>query len=136
MDDEKVVLKELNDSDFLTIIEDCQNKNVGVELYLNNKIRLLYLPVTMAPDKVNWLRRKRNTALHFAMSTFQFNKKIKNNETLIETKYGLCREDYTSIPGSLPLLIEKTSEFGTLTVTGLEPEEDHKFVLKLLDKFR
>jgi len=136
MNGKKIVLKELNDLDFLSIIEACQKKSVGVELFLNGKIRLLYLPVTMAPDKGNWLRRKRNTALHFGMSTLQFNKKIKDDEKLIETKYGLSREDYTSTPGSLPLLVEKYGEVGTLGVTGLTPVEDHEFALELLDNFR
>lgn len=136
MNEEIFVLKELNDSDYSIIIHECQMNNVGVELYLNGKTRLQYLPNALAPDKENWLRRKRNTVLRFGMSTLDFYEKNDGNEDVFELKYGLNRSDYTSTPGSIPVFIEKTREVGTLTITGLAPEEDHEFALKLVNRFR
>ncbi len=127
-------LRFIDDEVILQILQDLRSieKKAAIEIYCNGKTALQFIPGAMSPDKQNWLRRKRNTVLHFGMSTMEFHKKIQGDASLISEKYGLDASAYTVVPGAIPLEMEYGGVVGCLAITGLSPEEDHALAERLL----
>ncbi|MCI6157697.1 MAG: heme-binding protein [Peptoniphilaceae bacterium] len=128
-------LRFIDDELFLNFLQDLRisNPQAAIEVYCQGRISLLFLPQAMSRDKRNWLRRKRNTVLQFGMSTYDFHKKVQGDESLLSSKYGLKAEDFTAVPGAVPLEIESVGIVGCLAITGLSPEEDHELAVHLLN---
>lgn len=135
---QKFILKQLTDDDLLALLSSAReiSHQIGLEVYLNGRPSLTFLPAAMSPDKANWLRRKRNAALFFGMSTLALYEKFKGDESLLVSKYGLDYKDYTATPGSVLFAVSSSGHSGALTVTGLAPEDDHAAALELLEQFQ
>ncbi len=108
------------------------NQGAAMEIFKNGRRALLFIPDKMSPDKENWLERKRNSVLYFGMSTHDLNKKCEGQPSVLETKYGLDKGNYTLTPGSIPLVIHGVGLVGALSITGLLPEEDHDLAVEIL----
>lgn len=134
MSAEKRILKGFTEEDGLLALRVLRelNPKAALEIFKNGRRTLLFLTDEMNPDKENWLRRKRNSVLYFGMSTHDLFKKCQGEESLLESKYGLNKADYTLTPGSIPISIEGVGLVGALSVTGLLPEEDHDLAMNLL----
>lgn len=71
-----------------------------------NKVVYHYCDLSLCLDKNNWLKRKRNTVLYFEMSSFDINKKLANDSSLLVSKYGLNLKDYCLTPGAVPIILK------------------------------
>lgn len=109
-------------------------KDIAIEIFLNGKISFMFIPSSMGLDKVDWLKRKRNSVIYFGMSTLDLNLKLGGNEKLLSEKYALRLSEFTIVAGSIPIVIEDVGIVGALTITGLKPEEDHDFAEKILEE--
>lgn len=129
-------LKTFHEDDALKILGFMREKNkkAALEVYVRGRRSLLFIPDEMAPDKEEWLRRKRNSVLYFGLSTQALFEKQQGDERKIESKYGKSIADYTFTPGSIPITLQNVGMIGALSVTGLLPEEDHALAVWLLEK--
>ncbi len=87
------------------------------------------------PDKDMWVRRKKNVVQHFYKSSIYMAEKIKVDGSNLHDKYGLHPKDYAAIGGSFPIIIKHVGVIGTITVSGLTPEEDHQLVILAIDRY-
>ncbi len=111
-----------------------QQLNIGIDIFICGKQVFHYLANGTIADNDNWLRRKRNTVLHFGHSTMFVFHKQKEKQSLLEEKYGLSLHDYTITPGGFPIQIKNTGVIGALCVSGLSAQEDHELCVLALRK--
>ena len=105
---------------------------IGVDITAYGKTLFHFNSDLATPDNENWLRRKRNTVLHFHHSSKYFFLKVKGDQDLIETKYGLSKADHVTIHGGFPIRLKDAGVVGAICVSGLKPEEDHDLVTETL----
>ena len=60
------------------------------------------LPGT-SPNNSNWVRRKRNTVLHFHRSSYGFGLQLERDKADLAGKFGLPVSDYAVHGGSFPI---------------------------------
>ena len=88
-----------------------------------------------SPNNANWVRRKRNTVLHFHRSSYGLGLQLERDKTDLVSKFALPLSDYAVHGGSFPLRVGGDNVFGAITVSGLPQREDHKFVVAALGEF-
>lgn len=86
-------------------------------------------------DNDNWIRRKRNLVHRKQHSSFYFGQLLNSRNTTIEKAFYLPEEEYAPHGGCFPILIKNTGMIGTITVSGLPQEEDHKLVVETIREF-
>ena len=60
---------------------------------------------------------------------------LKSKGKRIEEAYLLSEKDYAPHGGSFPIIVKGTGMVGTITVSGLPQEEDHKLVVQTIRDF-
>jgi len=85
-----------------------------------------------SPNNANWVRRKRNTVLHFRRSSYGLGLQLAQEKADLTGKFGLPLSDYAVHGGSFPLRIAGVGVIGAITVSGLPQREDHKIVVEVL----
>ncbi|MDY6062583.1 MAG: heme-binding protein [Erysipelotrichaceae bacterium] len=108
------------------------NLAVAVNIYAYNKTLYHFTNDNTIPDKENWLIRKRNIVLHFHHSSKYINEKLNNDQTLLISKYGLNIENYAAIAGSFPIIVKNCGVIGAISISGLEPNDDHQLIINTL----
>ncbi|MBB6250031.1 heme-degrading domain-containing protein [Nitrospirillum iridis] len=103
---------------------------VDVSLHRQQMLRLTVGAAT--PDHDDWVRRKRNTALHFVRSSYAIGLNLAQQGTTLEIKSGLPLRDYASHGGSVPLVVKGAGCVGALTVSGLPQRDDHGLAMAAL----
>lgn len=112
------------------ITDKAINENIKLctDIYVNNKCLYHFSSDQCIPDNDNWLRRKRNTVLYFNNSTKFMGNKLKEDSTLLNTKYGLEIKDYAIVAGGYPVYLENGGFIGAICVSGQAPETDHQII--------
>lgn len=88
-----------------------------------------------SPNNADWIRRKRNTALHFHRSSYGFGLQLQNEQLDLAGKFGLTVSDYAVQGGAFPIRVDGAGVVGAVTVSGLPQREDHKLVVSVLAEF-
>ncbi|WP_263408224.1 heme-degrading domain-containing protein [Terriglobus tenax] len=83
----------------------------------------------VAPGNEDWVRRKRNTVLRFAKSSFRVGKELAKNNTTLEVRQGLTLADYAAHGGGFPLTLKGSGCLGAVVLSGLTQPEDHELVV-------
>ncbi len=112
-----------------------ENLPIGIDIFAYGKTLFHFNGDLATPDNDNWLRRKKNTVLHFHHSTKYFFLKVNGDQDLIQTKYGLSKIDYATIHGGFPLRLKEGGVIGSICVSGLKPEQDHDLVVDALQTY-
>ena len=89
------------------------------------------LPGTSA-DNDEWIKRKVRLAYRFGHSSFYLGQLLKSKGRSLEEAYLIPESDYAPHGGCFPVLIKNTGMVGTITVSGLPQEEDHKLVVRAI----
>jgi uncharacterized protein (UPF0303 family) len=88
-----------------------------------------------SPNNSNWVRRKRNTVLHFHRSSFGLGLQLEKDKTDFTAKFALPLADYAVHGGGFPVRLVGGNMIGAITVSGLPQREDHKIVVEVLAGF-
>jgi uncharacterized protein (UPF0303 family) len=86
------------------------------------------LPGTSA-DNDEWVKRKVRLVYRFGHSSYYMGQLLKAKGRRIEEAYLISENDYAPHGGSFPVRVKGTGMVGTITVSGLPQEEDHKLVV-------
>jgi uncharacterized protein (UPF0303 family) len=86
-------------------------------------------------DNDDWIRRKNRVVRRFGHSSFYMGLYYKSLDTTIEEKSFLDTREYAPHGGAFPITIKGAGIVGTVTVSGLPQEEDHKLVVRVLREF-
>lgn len=85
-----------------------------------------------SPDNDEWVKRKIKTVYRFGHSSFYIGQMLKSKGKTIEQSYLVSESEYAPHGGCFPIIVRDTGIVGTITVSGLPQEEDHKLVVQAL----
>jgi uncharacterized protein (UPF0303 family) len=86
-------------------------------------------------DNDEWVKRKVRLVYRFGHSSFYMGQLLKSKDKRIEEVYLLSETEYAPHGGCFPIIIKDTGMIGTITVSGLPQEEDHKLVVQIIRNF-
>jgi len=83
-------------------------------------------------DNDEWIKRKTRVVYRFGHSSFYMGQLLKSKGRSIKENYLLDESDYAPHGGCFPVIVKDTGVVGTITVSGLPQEEDHKLVVRAI----
>lgn len=115
-------------------VEYCKANDlqICIDIYAFDKILFHYSSDACSPNNEDFLMKKRNAVLYFQHSTKFLNIKNKDDQSVLQSKYGLSLDKYCITTGGFPIGIKGSSVVGAICVSGLAPEEDHNVVMEML----
>ncbi len=100
----------------------------------NHQLFHASLPGTSA-DNDEWVKRKVRLVYRFGHSSFYMGQLLKSKGKRIEEAYLISETEYAPHGGCFPVILKDTGVIGTITVSGLPQEEDHKLVVQTIRDF-
>jgi uncharacterized protein (UPF0303 family) len=114
------------------MVERAARENLPVTIDITRSNHQLFhasLKGTSA-DNDEWVKRKVRLVYRFGHSSFYMGQSLKSKGKSIEEAYLVSERDYAAHGGCFPILVKDTGIVGTITVSGLPQEEDHKLVVQ------
>ena len=109
-------------------------RTVGVEIRINGDVIYRYLPDSCNRENGTWLRAKGNTVEMMRMSSLHVAAQLAlDGETLEDKKMNPV--EYGLLGGGFPIFLRGTGMIGTIAVSGLWHEEDHRLIIRTLNEF-
>lgn len=111
------------------------HKKVTIDITLNGHRLFHYAFQGTSPDNEQWIIRKCRVVNRFHMSSYRMGIQLKRSGSTIQQKYTLNEAEYAPHGGSFPIIIREGGYVGTITVSGLPQEEDHRMVISTLEAY-
>jgi uncharacterized protein (UPF0303 family) len=89
------------------------------------------LPGTSA-DNDEWVKRKVRLVYRFGHSSFYMGQLLKSKGKRIEEAYLISETEYAPHGGCFPVILKESGVIGTITISGLPQEQDHKLVVQAI----
>ena len=116
------------------LVEQALNKGLPVTIDIMRGTHQLFhagLRGTSA-DNDEWVKRKVRTVYRFGHSSFYIGHLLNSKGKTIEQAYLISEFEYAAHGGSFPVIVRDTGVVGTVTVSGLSQEEDHKLAVQVI----
>ena len=116
------------------LVETARNKKLPVTIDIMRGTHQLFHASLRgtSPDNDEWVKRKVRLVYRFGHSSFYMGQLLKSKGKTIEQSYLISESEYAPHGGCFPIIIKGTGIVGTVTVSGLPQEEDHKLVVQAL----
>lgn len=88
-----------------------------------------------SPDNDQWIIRKNRVVLRMHKSSFHISNLLRASGKTVEEQYLIRSEEYAAHGGAFPLTVKNCGVIGTITVSGLPQEEDHRFVTSVIAEY-
>jgi uncharacterized protein (UPF0303 family) len=88
-----------------------------------------------AADNDAWIERKNRVVRRFGHSSFYMGESCRLDGTTFGERYLLDEREFAAHGGAFPIVVRDVGAVGTVTVSGLPQEEDHRFVVSVLRQF-
>ena len=121
----------------IQLVEHAKSKGLPVTIDITRGSHQLFhasLPGTSA-DNDEWIRRKVRLVNRFGHSSFYMGQLLKSKGKSIEQAYLIPESEYAPHGGCFPVIVKGTGIVGTITVSGLPQEEDHKLVVEGIQNY-
>jgi uncharacterized protein (UPF0303 family) len=86
-------------------------------------------------DNDEWVKRKVRLVNRFGHSSFYIGQLIKSKGKRLEEAYLIPENLYAPHGGCFPIIVKGSGMIGTITVSGLAQEEDHKLVVETIREY-
>ena len=119
------------------MVEHAMRENLPVTIDITRGQHQLFhasMPGTAA-DNDEWVKRKVRLVNRFGHSSFYMGQMLKSKGKRIEESYLIPESEYAAHGGCFPIIVKGTGMVGTITVSGLPQEEDHKLVVESIRAF-
>lgn len=119
------------------LVELATDKGLAVTIDITRGEHQLFhasRPGTSA-DNDEWIKRKVRLVYRFGHSSFYMGQLLKSKGKRIEDSYLIPESQYAPHGGCFPVIVKGTGMVGTVTVSGLPQEEDHKLVVQAIREF-
>lgn len=119
------------------LVEQAQNRKLPVTIDITRGFHQLFHASLCGtvPDNDEWVKRKVRTVYRFGHSSFYMGQLLKSKGKRMEEAYLLPESEFAAHGGCYPIIVKDTGIVGTITVSGLPQEEDHKLVVQALKTF-
>ncbi len=112
-----------------------QNRQaVSIDIAVNGQ-QLFHaaLPGT-SPDNDQWIVRKNRVVGRFFRSSYYIAKLLESRGSSMEEAYGLSASDYAPFGGAVPVTLKGSGVIGSITVSALPDEDDHRMVVAAIGR--
>ena len=119
------------------MVEHAMRENLPITIDITRGQQQLFhysLPGTAA-DNDEWVKRKVRLVNRFGHSSFYMGQLLKHKGKTIEKSYLISESEFAAHGGCFPIIVKGTGMVGTITVSGLPQEEDHKLVVESIRAF-
>jgi uncharacterized protein (UPF0303 family) len=86
-------------------------------------------------DNDEWVKRKVRLVNRVGHSSFYIGQLLKGEGKSIQEKFLLQESEFAPHGGCFPIILKGSGMVGTITVSGLAQEEDHKVVVQALKSY-
>ncbi len=119
------------------LVKNARSKNLPVTIDITRGTHQLFHASLRgtAPDNDEWVKRKVRLVYRFGHSSFYMGQMLKSKGKSIEQSYLVSESEYAPHGGCFPIIVKDTGIVGTITVSGLPQEEDHKLVVEALRNY-
>jgi uncharacterized protein (UPF0303 family) len=117
-----------------SLVEKCTREGLPVTIDImrgEHQIFHASLHGTSA-DNDEWVKRKVRLVNRFGHSSFYMGQLLKSKGKNIEEIFLIPESQYAPHGGCFPIIVKGTGMVGTITVSGLPQEEDHKLVVRAI----
>ena len=83
-------------------------------------------------DNDEWVRRKVRLVYRMGHSSYYVGRLLARDGVTIEDKFLISEQEYAPHGGCFPVILKGTGMIGTITVSGLAQEDDHKLVVQAI----
>lgn len=121
----------------LMLIEEARNRGYGLAVRITLGQSLLFYHRTTGTTNHNedWTRRKGNTVHKLCHSSLWFHHQLKLNGWDVEKDRFLDPMEYACMGGGFPLTIKGCGVVGSICVSALPHEQDHKLIVDVLSSY-
>lgn len=121
----------------LSLIEKVkrEEKAVAIDITRNGQQLFHYAFEGTSPDNDQWIIRKNRVVNRFLKSSLHVYYLLESQGKTIEERYGLDWSEYADRGGAFPIIVNDVGVVGTITVSGLPHEEDHRLVVEGLKDY-
>jgi uncharacterized protein (UPF0303 family) len=119
------------------LVERATRENLPVTIDITRGEQQLFhssRPGTSA-DNDEWVKRKVRLVYRFGHSSFYMGQLLKSMGKNIEKTFLIPESQYAPHGGCFPIIIKGTGMVGTVTVSGLAQEEDHRLVVETIREY-
>ena len=119
------------------MVERAMRENLPITINITRGEHQLFhysMPGTSA-DNDEWVKRKVRLVNRFGHSSFYMGQSLKHKGKTIEQSYLISESEFAAHGGCFPIIVKGTGMVGTITVSGLPQEEDHKLVVESIREF-
>jgi uncharacterized protein (UPF0303 family) len=88
-----------------------------------------------AADNDAWIERKNRVVRRFGHSSFYVGESLRRDGATIGERFLLDEREYAPHGGAFPVIVRDVGVVGTVTVSGLPQEDDHRLVVEALRAF-
>ena len=88
-----------------------------------------------SPDNDEWVKRKARAVIRFGHSSFYLGELLKSRGQTMEQAYLVPENEFAAHGGSFPVIVKGTGVVGTITVSGLPSQDDHKLVVEAIRSY-
>lgn len=119
------------------LVELARSRNLSVTIDITRGTHQLFHAALRgtSPDNDEWVKRKVRLVYRFGHSSFYVGQVLKSKGKTLEQSYLVSESDYAPHGGCFPIIVKNTGIVGTVTVSGLPQEEDHKLVVEAIRKY-
>ncbi len=116
------------------LVERAGNENLAVTIdVMRGEHQLFHASLRgTSADNDEWVKRKVRLVYRFEHSSFYIGQLLKSKGKRIEEAYLISETEYAPHGGCFPVIVKNTGVVGTVTVSGLAQEEDHKLVVQAI----
>ena len=118
-------------------VKEAINKKLPISIDITRGIQQLFhasRPGASADNDV-WIKRKIRLVTRFGHSSFYMGQYLKSCGRSIEEMYLLPESEYAPHGGCFPIIIKNSGVIGTIAVSGLPQEDDHKLVVQIIREY-
>ncbi len=119
------------------LVEKSMNEQLAVTIDITRGQHQLFhasLPGTSA-DNDEWIKRKVRLVYRFGHSSLYINQLLKSRGKSLEEAYFISQDRYGPFGGCFPVIVRGSGMVGTITVSGLPQEDDHRLVVETIRDF-
>ncbi len=119
------------------LVEQGTQANLPITIDITRGTHQLFhasLPGT-SPDNDEWVKRKIRLVYRFGHSSYYMGQLLKSKGKRLEEAYLLSESEYAPHGGCFPVILKDTGVIGTITISGLPQEEDHKLVVQVIRNY-
>jgi uncharacterized protein (UPF0303 family) len=119
------------------IVEHAMRENLPITIDIRRgEHQLFHASLSgTAADNDEWVKRKVRLVNRFGHSSFYMGQMLKSKGKRIEESYLIPESEFAAHGGCFPIIVKSTGMVGTITVSGLPQEEDHKLVVQFIRAF-